>query len=189
MLATDFIRIAQDHYDIIACDRKALDITDIVQIREVLTRTQPDIVLNCAAYNDVEESEDTGKELCFDINTMAVSHLAEATHELGMDFITISTDYVFDGTQDGYNEDDTPHPLGNYGESKYLGERFARSEHPDSIIIRTSWLYGGTSNHKNFVSTMLALAESGASPKVVDDQFSSATYTVDLAHALLRVIE
>ena len=84
MLARDFARICQDEFDLILCDRNMLDITNEEQVRGVLTSELPDIVLNCAAYTNVDESEDTGKQSCYDINTLGVYHLARVTHELGI---------------------------------------------------------------------------------------------------------
>jgi dTDP-4-dehydrorhamnose reductase len=144
MLATDFISLNSAQFELVAYDRVTLDITDILQVRDILSRVQPDIVLNCAAYTNVDESERAGKRLAFDINTMGVYNLAKVTHELSLDLITISTDYVFDGDNpDGYQVQDTCHPINTYGMSKYLGEQLAHRENPESIIVRTSWLYGG----------------------------------------------
>jgi dTDP-4-dehydrorhamnose reductase len=190
MLATDFISTKWGEYEIISCDRQSLDITSLTDIRTVMERYMPDIVLNCAAYTNVDEAEDSGKKASFDINTLWVYHLAKVTSELGCDLITISTDYVFDGkNRDLYHEDDICSPLGNYGMSKYLWEQLAREENPYSIIIRTSWLYGGGPTFKNFVNTMLRLAESRPELNVVNDQFGSPTYTVDLSHAISQVID
>jgi len=190
MLATDFIKHNADKFEIIACDKSMLDITHLSQIRTVIASQMPDLVLNCAAYTNVDESEDSGKKVCFDINTLWVYNLARITGELGIDFITISTDYVFDGQKrELCDEHDECHPLGNYGLSKYLGETLARSENPETIIVRTSWLYGGWKIFKNFVNTMIRFSETRSEIKVVNDQFGSPTYTGDLAEALGRIIE
>ncbi|MDD5770510.1 MAG: NAD(P)-dependent oxidoreductase, partial [Candidatus Gracilibacteria bacterium] len=125
-----------------------------------------------------------------DINTLGVYNLAKVTNELNIDFITISTDYVFDGeNENGYNENDECNPINEYGMSKYLGEKLAIDENKNSIIIRTSWLYGGGKNFKNFVNTMLKLAENKNELKVVNDQFGIPTYTKDLSLAIKEVIE
>ena len=91
---------------------------------------------------------------------------------MNIDFITISTDYVFDGRKpDGYNENDQCNPVNEYGMSKYLGEKLAIEENKNTIIVRTSWLYGGGREFKNFVNTMLKLSETRNELKVVNDQF------------------
>lgn len=92
----------------------------------------------------MDEAEDTEKKANFDINALGVFNLATIAKKYDVEFITLSSDYVFDGTKkNGYDEDDTPNPINSYGLAKYLGEKLAQEVHPRSIIIRTSWLYGG----------------------------------------------
>lgn len=137
-------------------------------IREI----RPDIILNCAAYTNVDEAEGSGKKANFDINALGVFHLAKIASEQNMDFITLSTDYVFDGTKEGgYSEDDICNPINEYGISKYLGEKLALEENGNSIVVRTSWLYGGGKEYKNFVNTMLKLSETRSELKIINDQF------------------
>lgn len=190
MLAHDFILIHKNNYDLIACDRNMLDITNFEQVKKVLSEQKPDIVLNCAAYTAVDDAEDIGKKLNFDINTLWVFYLAKTCQELYIDFITISTDYVFDGNKiEGYDEYELCNPINQYGMSKYLWETLAMKENKNTIIVRTSWLYGWGLDFKNFVNTMLKLAQTRDELKVVNDQYGIPTYTIDLAKALWMVIE
>ncbi len=190
MLATDYRALYNTQYELLSYDREQLDITRLDTVREVLTQERPDIVLNCAAYTNVDESERVGKKSVFDINSLGVYHLAQVTHELSIDLITISTDYVFDGSNsDGYKEYDECHPINTYGMSKYLWEQLAQTENPETIIVRTSWLYGGGKDFKNFVNTMITLALTRSELKVVNDQHGIPTYTRDLSRALTDIIE
>jgi len=143
MLAYDFSRTQKDKYDIILVDREECDITSFESVMQSIAIHQPDVLLNCAAYTAVDDAEDVGMKMCFDVNTLGVKNLAKATSVFGVEFITISTDYVFDGTKsEGYLPTDECNPIGVYGMSKYLGEKLALDENPRTIIVRTSWLYG-----------------------------------------------
>lgn len=144
MLAYDFIRTQKSFFDIISLGRNECDITSFESIVQNLALYEPDILLNCAAYTAVDDAEDIGMKTCFDVNTLGVKNLAKATSVFGVEFITLSTDYVFDGTKSaGYLPMDACNPIGIYGMSKYLGEQLAMYENPRTIIVRTSWLYGG----------------------------------------------
>lgn len=190
MLAHDFIKYASEKFEIIWCDRLSLNITDIENVEKVLSDIKPDIILNCAAYTAVDDAEDIGKIANFQINTLWVYNLAKVSAKMNIDFITISTDYVFDGTKsDGYDENDVCNPVNEYGMSKYLGEKLAMQENKNTIIVRTSWLYGGGHEFKNFVNTMLKLSDTRNKLKVVNDQFWTPTFTKDLSFALWEVIE
>lgn len=218
MLAYDFARTQGDRYDIVAVDRDACDIRSYESVVQCISLHEPDILLNCAAYTAVDDAEDIGMKLCYDVNTVWVYNLARATSIFGIDFITISTDYVFDGMNSGwYLPNDTPNPISVYGMSKYLGERLALQENPRTIIVRTSWLYGGkrmtewqnnrmtegtktceVANQctckpdgifKNFVNTMIHLSEKRNELKVVSDQHGIPTSCVDLSAAISEVID
>ncbi|MBC7498185.1 dTDP-4-dehydrorhamnose reductase [Candidatus Gracilibacteria bacterium] len=190
MLAYDFIRTQGEEYDIIAVDREECDITSFESIMQCIALHSPDILLNCAAYTAVDDAEDIGMRTCFDVNILGVRNLAKATSVFGVEFITISTDYVFDGKKEnGYLPTDECNPIGVYGMSKYLGERLALDENPRTIIVRTSWLYGGEVGvFKNFVNTMLRLSETRSELKVVADQHGIPTSCVDLSFAISLVI-
>jgi dTDP-4-dehydrorhamnose reductase len=143
MLAYDFSRTQKDKYDIILVDREECDITSFESVMQSIAIHQPDVLLNCAAYTAVDDAEDIGMKICFDVNTLGVKNLAKATSVFGVEFITISTDYVFDGNKsEWYLPTDECNPINIYGMSKYLGEKLALDENPRTIIVRTSWLYG-----------------------------------------------
>jgi dTDP-4-dehydrorhamnose reductase len=129
-------------------------------------------------------------ETNYNINTLWVYNLAKITNKYNIDFITISTDYVFDGlNKNWYNENEKCNPINGYWMAKYLWESLALSENKNSIIIRTSWLYGWWKRFKNFVNTMIKLSENHNELKVINDQFWIPTYTYDLSEAISKVIE
>jgi len=190
MLASDFIKYCNDDFEIIWYDRESLDITNIENIKKTISEIKPDIVLNCAAYTNVDDAEDIWKKPNFDINTIWVYNLAKITTKYNIDFITISTDYVFDGeNQNWYNENDKCNPINEYWMSKYLWEKLATEENKNTIFVRTSWLYGWWKEFKNFVNTMLKLAETRNELKIVNNQFGLPTYTKDLSIAIKEIIE
>ncbi|OIP51690.1 dTDP-4-dehydrorhamnose reductase, partial [Candidatus Gracilibacteria bacterium CG2_30_37_12] len=190
MLAHDFIQSQKGKFEIIPYNKSSLDIMDIYQIEQRVKESMADIIVNCAAYTNVDEAEGNERKINSDINTLGVLNIATVAHKYQKDFITLSTDYVFDGTKKGgYNEGDTKNPLNNYGLAKSLGENLAQETHPNTIIVRTSWLYGGGKDYKNFVNTMLKLSETRNELRVINDQFGSPTYTGDLSEAIGKVIE
>ena len=167
-------------------DIDGIDITSLEYTERVLTAIRPSVVVNCAAYTDVDGCE-SNRETAMQVNGEGVAHLAMATRTIGARLVQVSTDYVFDGAKGTpYLEDDAPHPLSVYGESKLAGEMNAIFN-PDHLIVRTQWLYG--LHGKNFVETMLRLGAERNELSVVDDQIGSPTWTVDLAHAILALIE
>ncbi|HEX9078644.1 MAG TPA: dTDP-4-dehydrorhamnose reductase [Desulfuromonadaceae bacterium] len=163
-----------------------IDITDLESTERVVRAVHPSVVVNCAAYTDVDGCE-TNTETAMQVNGEGVGHLAMATRTIGARLVQISTDYVFDGAKGSpYLEDDLPCPLNVYGESKLAGEMNAVFN-PEHLIVRTQWLYGR--HGKNFVETMLRLAGEKGEVTVVDDQVGSPTWTVDLARAIVALIE
>ena len=144
MLAHDFIRTQKEKFTLIALEKKECNICEFPSCLTALVTYEPDIVLNLAAYTAVDGAEDIGRKQNIDINTLGVYNLAKATSALWIPIITISSDYVFDGSkQEWYLPKDIPNPINNYGMAKYLGENLALRENSQSIVIRTSWLYGG----------------------------------------------
>lgn len=204
MLAHDFIATQSENYDIVAVDREECDIASLESIMQCLIQYEPDIVLNCAAYTAVDDAEDIGMQLNYEVNTLWVYHLARASEILGIELITISTDYVFDGMkQEWYLPTDVCHPINAYGMAKYLGERLALDVNPRTIIVRTSWLYGGEwwrkenewrktndekRTFKNFVTTMLRLSESRNELRVVNDQHGIPTSCSFLSEKISEII-
>ena len=174
--------------DPILWNREDLDITNQDIVKSKIKELSPEFIINAAGYTDVDGAEEN-EELATKINGNAVGYLAEVSKQISATFVHFSTDYVFDGTKkQGYVEDDKPSPINAYGRSKLEGElQVASSKLQDYYIIRTSWLYGA--HGKNFIDTMLQLAEKGGPIKVVNDQFGSPTYVADLAKATRELIE
>ena len=167
-------------------DIEDIDITSMESVQKVLVTLKPRVVINAAAYTDVDGCE-SNQELAMQVNGEGVAHLALISKEIGAKLVQISTDYVFDGGKGSpYLEDDPPRPLSVYGESKLAGEMNA-CFNPDHLIVRTQWLYG--LHGKNFVETMLRLAAEKKELSVVDDQVGSPTWTVDLSLAIKALID
>jgi len=165
-----------------------LDITEKPQVDEKIGALAPNLIINSAAYTNVDGCEEN-EEIATKVNGTAVGYLANAAHHLNAILVHYSTDYVFDGLKkQGYVEDDKPNPMSAYGRSKLVGEKAIQESELESFyIIRAAWLYGV--HGKNFVDTMLSLAKKGKPIKVVDDQIGSPTYALDLAQATLEIID
>ena len=169
-------------------DTVHLDITDMEAVREAVSEYDIDIIVNCAAYTNVDKAE-ADIDACRLLNAKAPENLAVAIREKGGLLIHISTDYVFGGVvyDAPLNEDTPTSPTGVYGLTKLEGEEMIRRSGCRHIIIRTSWLYSEFG--RNFVKTMLALTSSKPSLKVVNDQTGTPTYALDLALAIFDIIE
>jgi len=187
MLGQDLSKVLAD-YNLILWDRQEIDIADEYQVNKKIIDLKPQIIINCAAYTAVDDCE-MHKELALRINNQAVGYLALAAKKIGAIIVQISTDYVFDGkNKNGYVEDSQEFgPVNFYGESKLLGEKSLKNIAAKYYLVRTSWLYG--QNGKNFVETMLNLGQEKKELKVVNDQFGKPTYTVDLAHQILYILD
>jgi dTDP-4-dehydrorhamnose reductase len=177
------------HYpgiDFVFFSRSELSIKDKAALQNIIHLHRPDYFINCAAYTAVDKAEEE-REAAFEINGTAVGEIARLCRENNCRLIHISTDYVFNGTTaDPLKESDAVDPVNAYGESKLLGEQLALQNDPQSIIIRTSWVYSAYG--KNFVKTMLRLMKEKESIGVVNDQVGSPTYAADLARAILQII-
>jgi len=161
-------------------------LNDISSIPLFFQQYQPSFFINCAAYTAVDKAE-TEQTTAYTINAAAVGELAKQCATVSCRFITVSTDYVFDGTKnDLYETTDATNPLNVYGASKREGELLAIQNNPAAIIIRTSWVYSSYGN--NFVKTMLRLMKERESINVVSDQIGSPTYAKDLAKAVIEII-
>lgn len=169
--------------------RDDIDITNKDMVDAVIDEYNPNVVVNCAAYTNVEKAEDCERELAYDVNVMGVDYLANAAYNNDAAFIHISTDYVFDGENRdnvAYWEIDDANPINVYGASKLEGEISALS-YPNSIVIRTSWLY--SIYGKNFMTTILNRVKDGKISNVVSDQYGTPTSARYLANALVHIIE
>lgn len=189
MLGSDVVKVlrARNH-KVTAFDSKDLDITDerAVQESPALSKKNHEWIINCSAYTGVDKAEEE-PELARDVNEEGVFNLA-ARLAHGPRFLHFSTDFVFDGTKrTPYVETDEINPLGAYGRSKAEGERYAEAMTENTIILRTSWLYGA--NGKSFPRTMILAHEAGKQLRVVNDQVGCPTFTVDLATACAEAIE
>jgi dTDP-4-dehydrorhamnose reductase len=171
--------------EVVAADRRALDVTDPDAVRLAMDSERPDVVVNAAAYTAVDRAE-AEPEAARAVNALAVAHLADLADRHGARLVHLSTDYVFDGTKDGwYVEADPPHPLGVYGATKLAGERAALAS-PRAVVLRTAWVYSASGS--NFVTTMLRLAGERPVIGVVDDQRGCPTAAGDLAAAVAAVV-
>ena len=168
-------------------DVQELDLTNAKAVDSYVANNEITHIVNCAAYTAVDRAEEE-KMLCAAVNTDAVKNLAMAADANGAKIIHISTDYVFDGTNHRpYRESDKVNPISQYGTTKRKGEPLLLALAPQAIIIRTAWLY--SAHGKNFVKTMLRLADSQPEIKVVCDQIGTPTFARDLARAVVKVLQ
>ena len=173
-------------YDFLFVDRSQLDLSSNDSIDNFFAANTPSVVINCAAYTAVDKAE-TDREAAFQINGAAVGKLAAHAAAVNALFITVSTDYVFNGNGTSpYLPSDPTDPINYYGESKAFGEQLALVNNPNSIIIRTSWVYSRFGN--NFVKTMMRLMGERPSLNVVGDQIGAPTYAADLAAAIMHIV-
>ena len=179
-LGTDFQKILDtENEEYIATDVDELDITNENKIADFLKNRDIDIIINCAAYNNVDKAEEE-QEFCYKLNAYAPKYLAEAAQKTGAIFVTYSTDFVFDGfSRTPYTETDTPNPESVYGSSKLEGEKLVLSSYEKSFVIRTSWLFGLA--NKNFNTQIIEWSKNKRKLNIVDDQVSAPTYSYDLA--------
>ena len=170
--------------DILAPTREELDITNEDAVKKMIREYHPSVIFHCAAYTAVDKAEEE-MEACYQVNVLGTKYLTEAAKEVDAKIIYISTDYVFDGTKEGiYQIEDKTCPINYYGKTKYLGENFVL-EYDNHIIVRISWVFG--IHGKNFIKTMLNLANTHKELNVVCDQIGSPTYTKDLAGLLVNM--
>lgn len=171
----------------IAGEHERLDITDPQAIADIVRENHVNVIVNCAAYTNVDKAE-TDPETANLLNNIAAGNLADAMKAVNGTLIHISTDYVFQGDMNIPCREDWPtEPLGVYGKTKLAGEKSIEATGCASIIIRTAWLYSPFGN--NFVKTMRDLTSSRESLKVVFDQVGTPTYAGDLAETICRIIE
>lgn len=171
--------------EIVALGRPDLDLLDPASIDRAMNRVSPDVVINAAAYTAVDQAE-ADVANAFAVNTDGAAFLAKAATERGAPILHLSTDYVFDGSKSGpYVEADPVAPLGVYGASKLAGEQAVAAANPNYFILRTAWVYSPVG--KNFVKTMLRLAETRDEVGVVADQIGNPTSAADIAAGLVAM--
>jgi len=183
------IRVASKQFEAfnyIFTDVAELDICDKAALESFVAENAVDAIVNCAAYTAVDKAEDD-VDLCYKINHEAVKNIAEVAAKHQLKVVHVSTDYVFDGSSNIPLTEDMPTAaLGVYGKSKLAGENELITICPDSVIVRTSWLYSSFGG--NFVKTMIKLGSERDSLNVIFDQVGTPTYAADLAVAILKIL-
>jgi dTDP-4-dehydrorhamnose reductase len=187
MLGTDFVRAANHwNHDVVGLDLPELDITDAKAVWRACVEHKPEVVVNCAAYTDVDGAE-ADVQTATRINVDGARFVSLGAAEVGASIVYPSTDYVFDGQKGApYVESDPPHALSAYGQTKAAGEAETAAANQRYFIVRTSWLFGTAG--RNFVETMLTLGRDQGDVVVVRDQVGCPTYTAHLADALVRLV-
>jgi len=187
MLGSDLMAVLGRDHEVSGVDVGEFDITSAPDCHRVIGEFNPAVVVNAAAYTDVDGCE-TNRDACFAVNAEGVLNVALACRDRGAKVVHYSTDYVFDGTKmEPYLEDDPCRPINAYGASKRKGEERLIETVESHVLIRTAWLYGRQG--KNFVKAILAKARDEGVLRVVDDQVGSPTCSLDLAQATKILIE
>lgn len=179
--------LQKQNIECFAATRKDFDIIDFEATEKFITNYLPDAIIHCAAYTAVDKAEDE-QGLCYLVNASATENIALICKKINAKMLYISTDYVFDGTKDGFYEvEDIPNPINVYGKTKLFGEQAVQRILDKYFIVRISWVFGEQGN--NFVKTMLRLGKERKEINVVADQYGSPTYTADLAPLLVEMIQ
>ena len=187
MLGSDLVRRLSVGHEAIGVTRREFDIMDELNILKTVGEIQPDWVIHCAAYTNVDGCEKE-PDKAFSVNAEGARNVAKACWGAKARMLYVSTDYVYDGKKtEPYVETDPVGPLNVYGQSKLKGEQEVLKVLPDALVVRTSWLFG--KNGPNFVEAILAQVGKKDELSVVSDQVGNPTYTVDLADALTRLVE
>ena len=197
MMGSDLVKVLSQkkEYNLTGATRSDFDITDYSQTLQFLKDKRPDIVIHAAAYTKVDDCE-SHSETAYKVNEAGTKNIASGCKDINAKLICISTDYIFNGRKNTpYLENDMPEPLSVYGDSKLKGELAVQDILNDFIIVRTSWLFGKNGN--NFIKAILKQVDkaqkdnsvaAGFSLRVVNDQTGSPTYTIDLSHAIEKLI-
>ena len=187
MLGKDLVPALSVKHQVLGRDIEDLNIADQQRVQKEIETMRPQVVVNAAAYTDVDGCEGK-RELAFSVNAEGARNIAAGCAASNARMIHLSTDYVFDGTSSApYREEDPPNPLNVYGASKLQGERQIREVLENHLIIRTEWLFGR--HGKNFVDTILRLAAQQEELRVVNDQRGAPTFTKDLSWAIEKLLE
>lgn len=184
LLGSDLVGVLKN-YEVVAWTRKELDITKRNDVVSRIVELKPDVVINAAAYTDVDGAE-SNSELNMQVNGISAGYIAEACKLSGAALLHVSTDYVFGGDKKGYTEYDEPNPLNAHGKAKALAEKLIKEKMEKYFIVRTSWLFGR--HGKNFVDTIIRLAKERDSLAVVDDQVGCPSYSRDVAVKIKDII-
>lgn len=186
LIGQHIVKLARrQKWELVTRDRQQLDITDRNAVLSVVRTVRPHVIINAAAYTQVEQAE-TAADIAFACNCYGASHIAEAAAATGSILLHLSTDYVFSGAKlTPYLESDEPLPLSVYGASKLAGERAVTRRCPSSLILRTSWAFGV--GGRSFVRSMLLLANQCSEIRIVNDQRGGPTHAGDIAFTLLSM--
>ena len=202
-LGCDVARVAATKsLDLVPLGHDEVEVTKSESLKRALARIRPTVVINCAAFHQVDRCEDDPAQ-ALQVNALGALNVARSAEALGAKCVYISTDYVFSGkkppSQDGiitdansYREMDTPAPVNVYGASKLTGEHLTAATQPEALIVRVASLFGvagARGKGGNFIETILKKAHDGEPLQVVNDQFMTPTYTIDAADAILRLVE
>lgn len=180
-------RLKKDNIEHLGVDVDTMDLLDEEQVKKIIVKYNPDVVIHCAAYTAVDKAEDE-REVCYKVNVLGTRYVSEACKEIDAKMVYISTDYVFDGKgTKPFEVTDRPSPINYYGQTKYEGELEVQKCLDKYFIVRISWVFG--INGKNFIKTMLKLGKEKGEVSVVSDQIGSPTYTYDLAELLIEMIK
>ncbi len=187
-LGREFVKtLSAGNRDFFAFQRKELDIGSFSEVLKVIEEIKPDVVINCAAYNLVDQAEQEFA-LAYRVNSIGPKNLAIACKKIGAILVHYSTDYVFDGKKEGlYTEEDKPNPLSQYAKSKFLGEIFLKEETENFLIFRVSWVYG--EGKQNFLYKLMKWAEGREYLKVACDEFSVPTSTRTIVEVTLKALD
>lgn len=202
LLGQNLVQAFEDEYELITVGSRPAplvrrpnaryyqcDLTDHRGVMDLVRNTIPNLIINAAAFTDVDGSE-TQRERCWQVNATAVDYLAQAARRIDARIIHVSTDYVFDGSSGPYREDDPPNPLGYYGKAKLAGENAVISSGSDYAIARTMVLYGsGVKIRPNFVTWLINQLRERKPVRIVNDQFGNPTLASELAAALRELGE
>lgn len=173
--------------EVLAVDVDKLNIINEMQVIEFILNEKPDVVINCAAYTNVDKCEEC-ENIAYEINAIGPKNLAKVCEMIGAKFVQVSTDYVFEGVGTvPFTENEKLNPQSQYGRTKLEGEKFTKELCEKHFIVRTAWLYGYVGN--NFVYTMMKLGDTNSEIKVVDDQRGNPTHANDLAYHILKLVE
>ena len=185
-LGAALTREYRDKFDVVGFNHAQLDLTNFDQVREKVTALDFDVLINCAAFTNVDLCE-TEREQAFQINAEAPRVLAEICREKKAKLIHFSTDYVFDGEKrEPYTEDDAAKPISFYGESKREGEKLVLQTQDRHLVVRVSWVFGP--DRPSFIDGVIKRARENEHVEAIADKFSTPTYTLDIAQMLLKVV-
>jgi len=185
-LGWEFKHFLKDKVELFSFTHKELDILNLNFLERNFQEIYPDVVINCAAYTKVDKAEEE-QELAYNINAIGAKNVSLASYKANAKVVYFSTDYVFNGKKNSpYTELDEPNPISAYGKSKLGGEQFTKESNPNYLILRISWLYGINGN--NFIKTAIKLAKDGKPLRVVNDQYGTPTYALDIVEQTWELI-